>query len=388
MRCKNIWLINVGEPLPTQGNKPHRMSHWFFKLSNLGYKLTFFTTDFEHQRKIFLKKNETPEGFELLESKIGYKKNRSFKRLINHFFLGRSLKNRMEIAKIPDLIICSYPTIYMTYIAVKFGNKHNIPVIVDVRDLWPDIFIKPIVGKVLFMPLYIQKNLIFSKATRVIGVSPKYVNWATPNRDIQPNILPLTQYHASPKPDDLTSNIFPLKLIFAGTLGNTYDLSLINVISELLTENNIEHHITVCGEGPNKSFFTNSIQNNQNVFFRGWLTKDELDNELKRSHIGLMLYKKKSPQGWPNKLIEYLSYGLPIINSLKGESWNLIELHRMGVNIDSDNLEPIIDWIKKVIVPNYSIISNRSLNVFNENFDEETVFNKLLNIIENDTASS
>jgi len=83
-----------------------------------------------------------------------------------------------------------------------------------------------------------------------------------------------------------------------------------------------------------------------------------------------------------------LSYGLPIINSLKGESWNLIELHRMGVNIDSDNLEPIIDWIKKVIVPNYSIISNRSLNVFNENFDEETVFNKLLNIIENDTASS
>ena len=351
MECKNIWLINVGEPLPTQGNKPHRMSHWFVKLSNLGYKLTFFTTDFEHQRKIFLKKDEIPEGYELLESKISYKKNRSFKRLINHFFLGRSLKNRLKIAETPDLLICSYPTIYMTYIAVKFGKKHNIPVIVDVRDLWPDIFIKPIIGKILFMPLYIQKNYIFKKATRVIGVSPKYVSWATPNRDIQNNTLPLTQYHASPKSDDLISKIFPLKLIFAGTLGNTYDLSLITVISELLTENNIEHQITVCGEGPLKSFLTNSIQNNQNVVFRGWLKKKELDNELKCSHIGLMLYKKKSPQGWPNKLIEYLSYGLPIINSLKGESWNLIELHRMGVNIDSDNLEPIIDWIKKVIVP-------------------------------------
>lgn len=146
--------------------------------------------------------------------------------------------------------------------------------------------------------------------------------------------------------------------------------------------------MTVCGEGPQKSILANLTKNNPNVVFRGWLKKDELDRELKVSHIGLMLYKSKSPQGWPNKLIEYMSYGLPMINSLKGESWHTIEQNEIGVNIERDNLEPIINWIQNDIVQNYPAISDRTLKAFHENFDEETIFNKLLNIIENVTTNS
>ena len=80
MDCKNIWFINAGEPLPIQGNKPHRMSHWMTRLSILGHKVTFFTTDFEHQRKSFLSSREIPDNYELLESKVSYRKNVSLKR--------------------------------------------------------------------------------------------------------------------------------------------------------------------------------------------------------------------------------------------------------------------------------------------------------------------
>ena len=388
MECKNIWFINAGEPLPIQGNKPHRMSHWMTRLSILGHKVTFFTTDFEHQRKSFINSTEIPDNYELLESKVSYSKNVSIKRLINHFYLGRSLKKRLDNTPKPDLLVCSYPTIYSTFIATKFAKKHNIPVVIDVRDLWPDIFISPKIGQLILMPLYQQKKYIFKNATRVIGVSPKYVSWASPNADTEVNTLPLSQYHASPKSAAIKDNICPIKLIFVGTLGTTYDLILISVISELLTKNNIEHQMTVCGEGPQKVFLTNSTKNNPNVVFRGWLKKNELDRELKDSHLGLMLYKSKSPQGWPNKLIEYMSYGLPIINSLKGESWHIIEQNGIGVNIERDNLEPIINWIQKDIVQNYHAISDKTLNAFHENFDEETIFNKLLNIIENVTTNS
>lgn len=83
-----------------------------------------------------------------------------------------------------------------------------------------------------------------------------------------------------------------------------------------------------------------------------------------------------------------MSYGLPMINSLKGESWHTIEQYEIGLNIERDNLEPIINWIQNEIVQNYHAVSDRTLKAFHENFDEETIFNKLLNIIENDTTNS
>ena len=86
------------------------------------------------------------------------------------------------------------------------------------------------------MPLYQQKKYIFKNATRIIGVSPKYLRWAFPNSDTEVNTLPLSQYHASPKSATIKENIRPIKLIFVGTLGTTYDLSLIGIIFRIIDQ--------------------------------------------------------------------------------------------------------------------------------------------------------
>ena len=109
MKSKTIWLINIGEPLPLDGNKPHRMGNWKYLLEKDGFNVNFITTNFEHQRKKWLTNNV--KGFTILNSVIGYKKNISFKRLINHLLISISfifylIKNK----KSPDLIIVSYPT--------------------------------------------------------------------------------------------------------------------------------------------------------------------------------------------------------------------------------------------------------------------------------------
>ena len=38
------------------------------------------------------------------------------------------------------MIYVSYPIIEYAASAVKYGIKNHVPVIVDIRDLWPDIF--------------------------------------------------------------------------------------------------------------------------------------------------------------------------------------------------------------------------------------------------------
>jgi hypothetical protein len=36
------------------------------------------------------------------------------------------------------------------------------------------------------------------------------------------------------------------------------------------------------------------------------------------------------------KSIDYFSYGLPIINNIKGDTWNLVQNNKMGINV-ADN---------------------------------------------------
>ena len=50
------------------------------------------------------------------------------------------------IAAVPDVIVSAMPTIAQAHFTVKFGKKHNIPVIVDLRDLNPDVFVSPFHG--------------------------------------------------------------------------------------------------------------------------------------------------------------------------------------------------------------------------------------------------
>ena len=388
MKCKKIFLVNAGEPLPIEGNKPHRMSHWMKKLTEIGHDVIFFTTDFEHQRKMPLSNLIVPNGYRLLNSKVSYSKNISFRRLVNHYFLGRSLKMALMNSEKPDIIICSYPTIGMSHAVTRYGKENNIPVIIDVRDLWPDIFISPILGKFFLFPLFCQKRYIFKNATAIIGVSPNYVKWANSGQSFAGNILPLAQYEITQRDPDVVNIMNPLKLIFVGTLGDTYDLALISRISRLLSLKNINHQIRICGDGPQRNSVLESISDQSEVSYLGWLSRDDLDQELRRSHIGLMLYKKSSPQGWPNKLIEYMSYGMPVVNTLPGESWDLIQETHVGINIDRDNLESLADWIINEIVPNYLLNSKNVLKIFEDNFNEEIVFKKLIKIIEDVTTNS
>ena len=113
---KKIWLVNIGEPLPLDGNRSHRMCAWKSQLEENGHELKFFTTDFEHQRKQWI--SNVPNGFVILKSFVYYKKNISVARLINHFLVSISLMITFKRQHVkPDVIIVSYPTIWTSLVS-------------------------------------------------------------------------------------------------------------------------------------------------------------------------------------------------------------------------------------------------------------------------------
>ena len=385
MQCDKVWLVNIGEPLPKGKNKPHRMCAWKDRLEGVGKEVTFFTTDFEHQHKTWIKPEEVPPHFVLLSSFVPYKTNVSVWRLLNHLLIGLSFGFQALKRKKPDVIVVSYPTVVLAFVAVLYSRIRGVRVIVDVRDLWPDIFIKSALLKFLLLPQILMKAFIMKRANEVIGVSPGYVKWGTGNSTVNPNnVLPLSHYSidaAALSAGVLTGTI---QFVFVGSLGSTYDLDLIVDISKLFKASNLDYKIVVCGDGPLRESFCKNIEGDTNIQFRGWLNKEEMKEALNEAHFGLMLYKADSPQGWPNKLFEYMSSGLPIINSLNGESWNLIEDKKLGINITRHDLNLLADWIitlKENSELNQALFE-RNIHTFQSNFDERQIFKSLVRLIE------
>ena len=380
MKSKTIWLINIGEPLPLHGNKPHRMGNWKYLLEKDGFNVNFITTNFEHQRKKWLTNNV--KGYTILNSVIGYKKNISFKRLINHLLISISfifylIKNK----KSPDLIIVSYPTMLLSLVAVLYGFFKNIKVFVDVRDKWPDIFqINNLVLPFLVFHKMI-KYLVFKFSSFTLAVSPGYLYWAIKNSK-KGSYIPLSKNFIKPTVRELNFSK-EINFIFSGSLGDTYDLDFLFNFSDNLSKKKILHKLYICGDGPKMSSLKAKSIKFPNIILLGWLNNLDLQKQLDKAHFGLMTYNNNSPQGWPNKLIEYMSNGLPIINTLNGESSDLIENSKLGFNVNKMSLNQISELVINLVKsPNkYKSISKNNYSLFLSEFTEEKAYKKLKNII-------
>lgn len=375
---KKITLINIGEPLPSEGNRPHRMSQWKKQFEDIGYKVDFFTSDFEHQRK--RKITEVESGYILLKSYFSYKNNISLKRLINHFFVAISLSKQLLNYK-TDVIIVSYPTIWTAFVTVLYGKFQNVKIIVDVRDKWPDIFIKSYFSKLLLWPLFLIKKFVFYNCSTLISISPGYLKWAFPNTEtLQKNILPLIPNSVVKYERTLNKSI---NLIFVGSLGETYDLDIIFLIHDELLKYGLNFNIIIAGDGPRYKELKIKSSTTKNIKILGWLNENQLIENFKKAHFGLMLYYKNSPQGWPNKLLEYIAHGLPILNTLHGESWDLIESQNIGFNFSKNNINELVNYINQMVnnVDDYKQCSINCYSLIDDQFSNETNFKKLLKII-------
>jgi glycosyltransferase involved in cell wall biosynthesis len=264
-----------------------------------------------------------------------------------------------------------------------FGKLKGVKVIVDVRDKWPDIFLIHPLFILFIWPLYIIKNVVFRYADNVISISPNYYKWAMAKRNIDLKyVLPLAHPNVKKVDRSISANS-EIKFVFAGTLGSTYDLNGIFLIHDVLLKNNVSFVIDICGDGPKRTWFEDQIKSRSFIQFHGWLSKSELQDKMDNAHFGLMLYKNNAPQGWPNKLIEYMANGLPIINTLTGESWELIEQESLGVNFNSSDFSNLINWILELLNNESKYIGyvQRNYELHKNRFNDESIFNQLKNIL-------
>ena len=85
-----------------------------------------------------------------------------------------------------------------------------------------------------------------------------------------------------------------------------------------------------------------------NVTFTGWLDSPQIEWFSKRAWVGLVAYKKNALMSFPNKIFGCMSFGLPILCSLEGETREFLENRNCGLYYEADHPESFIDCLQKL----------------------------------------
>ena len=186
-----FWILQTGEPIhiDTENYRGMRALNLTDTLLERNHKVTLWTSDFNHQtKKHRFGKSQTitlSENYNLkLVPSIGYRSNIGLRRLIDHIQLGFNLRKLLKYEQLPDLAFIGFPPIEVAFVMSKWLRKNNVPYILDVKDMWPEIFLNQFKGKRRFLGSIIfgihfhMRNQVFKRATGISSITPEFLNWA------------------------------------------------------------------------------------------------------------------------------------------------------------------------------------------------------------------
>jgi glycosyltransferase involved in cell wall biosynthesis len=361
-----VWLITSGEPLPMYGEKPHRTGSLARLLAEQGHEVTWWTTTFDHQSKSYLHSRDAEAQASdritmvFLHSAVAYTRNISVRRLINHWQVAQRFKALAQIHPRPDVVVCSFPTIDLAHAAVEFAEPRQVPVFVDVRDLWPDIFVdvfrkvwRPLI-RLALLPYFWRTRRVLRDCDGLLAVSRGYLQWALsyaarPQRDFDA-VFPLAVDRHDIPGEDVSAQATILKrqglnphrtiVWYVGTFGRSYDLgTVIDAAKRLKDRQDLQFVFT--GDGERRQEWERLAAGADNILFTGWLSKAGVAYLSSIAQIGLLAYAEGAPQGLPNKLFEYMAAGVPALSSLRGECAELLLSERIGLSYEPGGVESL-----------------------------------------------
>lgn len=187
----NVWILKDGEPLPHLDADARLMRAFNMGsyLSQHGCNVTWWSSNWSHYKKEKYTNSDHVETvnnnfFVKIIDCCGYKKNISISRMRHYSELANKFLLQSKDLEKPDLIISCLPSIELSYAATKYSEEVGCPILIDFRDMWPDIFteifpkfIRPLVRIAAHNQFSMMKELC-KKATGFIGISQPYLQWA------------------------------------------------------------------------------------------------------------------------------------------------------------------------------------------------------------------
>jgi len=409
----HIWLITIGEPLPfapVNNNRLHRTGIFANILANNSWDVTWWTSTFDHFRKHHFSDHDEIIQLNnalkiIMLHGFGYKSNLSLARIRDQRQIAKKFTRLAPNHPRPDIILCSYPPIELGTAAINFGKKYQVPVVLDMRDMWPDIFVDHVpsllrpIAKIFAAPMFNAASKACAGASVITGITEVFVNWGLAKGKKLPTSLdkafPMGYVSLHPTEDKIkdaesywdsvgiTRDTKDFIICFIGTIGRQFDLATVISSAREIINSGRRIKFIFCGTGDRLINFKQSAADLPNILFPGWVDAAKIFVLMRRSAIGL----DPLPDRYDflstinNKAIEYLSAGLPIISSPdRGVLCELLKVNGCGISYPTGNADALVETIIRLYDDRITLqkFSNNASRLFKEKFTAEKVYKEMM----------
>jgi len=362
-----------------------------------GHKVTILTgTELNNPLAgVKKKKDEYIEGIHVIYLKTPYSNYMSFKKRL-YSFIDFSLRASLSGIRINkyDLIFATSTPLTVAIPGIILSFFRRVPMIFEVRDLWPEV---PIQTGVIKNPIIIKllgffENFTYRRAKHIIALSPGMVEGilaAGISKDkvtMIPNFCILDFFKPGKlKVSNLEKLVYNSHIIaYSGAISDANNLELIIDVAEKLQEVGSSVTFMIAGDGKEKPRLEKlvEIKKLKNVIFLGKISKYEVVNLYRRAIACLVLFKNLPilSTNSPNKFFDAISTGKPIITNMGGWIGKLVKNYKIGFSVENDNPQAIVSVVDKLInmdKKQLEEIGQNARKLAVEKFDSNAMANKL-----------
>lgn len=318
---------------------------------------------------------------------ISYSNNISMRRIVSHFLYCFRVLSFLKNKKI-DVIYIIYPPNVMSLVVLVL-RKNVEKIIIDIIDLWPEAFKtkKKSIKNFFLTPIYFISSYFRKKSLLVADACLTESNYFS-------RVLEYSRYKVSKvlylSKDDFKNFSFEntsdeLSIAYLGNIGHAYDFeSLLFILSEVKKKRNVS--IQIIGTGPLKEYLIDQLKSFGIKYYYHGASFDEnlKKNLLSTCWFGFNGYKKGYPVALSYKSVDYLSYGLPLLNSAIEDTSDLVKKYNIGFNFDSTDLNLTIKNLSQISLNEVLEMKKSAYDVFEEKFSKASyikIMNKVLHKI-------
>ena len=397
-----IWVYASGEPLPEADRQVRllRAGNLCRHLHTAGHDVVWWTSSFDHVQKRQLGASvRSPGGVAMrLLPSPGYQKNFGFARLFDHAVLGwRFWRQAIHTPERPDAIWCSYPPMETAVAAACIGKRLGVPVVMDVRDLWPDAFLDALpapargLARLALLPYFKASAFALRSATGLVGVTEPYLEWALQRagrtRGRFDRCFPMGYPDFSVERAAASGananwarlGVSPgdFNICFFGTLGLQFDIDTVLRAAALLAQRGSSARFILCGGGSALEGYRQRAAGMANVLFPGFVDVPEIKALMELSCIGLAPYRdiENFRLNVPNKVFEYAAGSLPVLSGVDGEVGRLLRAQRIGQVYRAGDAMGLADLIERLATdrPGLQAQGARARALFSREYDASVV---------------
>lgn len=400
---KRIAIVTMGVKLGSETKGYTRFRFLAETFARNGFEVDLITSTFQHWEKS--QRDVSDESYRGLPYRLvfieepGYEKNLDLRRIASHRIAAKNIRKYFEEdAPHYDVVYAEIPPNDIARACAESAQKRGVPFVVDVNDLWPEamrmVVDIPVLSTVAFWPFARDAKKTYRLCSAVVGTSDEYA--ARPLADREKPCPAITVYVGNDlKEFDAGVAAFAASIdkpanetwvVYAGTLGASYDLATLIKASAMLDEKLPGLRVKILGDGPDLARLERTAREfRAPVDFLGYQDYAHMAAWLSRSDITVNSLVKSAPQSIVTKIGDYLASGKPMVNTGSSQEFRRkVETDGFGVNVEAEDPEALASAISKLAVNSSKrkIMGMRARSIAESQFDQNTAYQAIVNLVQ------